>query len=299
MSNPKENINVPDGDALRAFKHEFENFEVAASQLNLLYFVSFIVFTAANPDNPETLNNRKTSRQIFAYKPNNGLLLQSRLYNTNGGTYGSHSDSKLYRDSIQRELSELEGVPNLWQTEKYCNNKHGINIHKGHGFGGYADWHHADFNAKISIRVDHSHDFKTFDVGTYGLCISCADEISEGLYCSECDPDEREFCQECESSCRETFDVINRHGEFIHVCENCLERYYKLCEHCEQYYPVDEVSTIANGENICHHCLSEDYDLCHECDEYFLQSELSHAVDANGEDILICESCRYNREVPA
>ena len=49
---------------------------------------TFITFIAADPANPETLNNRKTMRQIFAYKPYNGLLLQSRLYNTDGGSYG-------------------------------------------------------------------------------------------------------------------------------------------------------------------------------------------------------------------
>ena len=63
---------------------------------------------AADPDVPETLNNRKTVRQIFAYQPGNGLLLQSRLYNTSGGVRGAHEDSKLYRDLIQRELAELE-----------------------------------------------------------------------------------------------------------------------------------------------------------------------------------------------
>ncbi|MBR3458821.1 MAG: hypothetical protein IKH16_11820, partial [Selenomonadaceae bacterium] len=78
--------------------------------------VSFIAFVAADPDQPETLNNRKTVRQVFAYKPGNGLLLQSRLYNTSGGTYGAQEDSKLYRDLVQRELSEVEQAPNLWKT---------------------------------------------------------------------------------------------------------------------------------------------------------------------------------------
>lgn len=48
--------------------------------------VSFIAFTASDPSNPETLNNRKTTRQVFAYQPGNGVLMQSRLYNTSGGT---------------------------------------------------------------------------------------------------------------------------------------------------------------------------------------------------------------------
>ena len=42
-------------------------------------------FTVADPADKETLNNRKTTRQVFAYKPGNGLLLQSRMYNTSGG----------------------------------------------------------------------------------------------------------------------------------------------------------------------------------------------------------------------
>ena len=85
--------------------------------------VTFIVFTVADPEVAETLNNRKTSRQLFMYKPYNGLLLQSRLYNTHGGTRGEQEESKLYRDLVQRELSELEGIPNLWKTENYSGNK--------------------------------------------------------------------------------------------------------------------------------------------------------------------------------
>ena len=261
--------------------------------------VTFIVFTASNPDNPETLNNRKTTRQLFMYKPYNGLLLQSRLYNTHGGTCGNQAESKLYRDLIQRELSEIEGVPNLWQTEKYCGNKHGVYFRKGEGFGGYADWSHRDFNAKISIRADHAHDFQTFEIGSYGLCICCGDETSSGLYCSDCDSDEHEFCQECEQSCYETFDVINRHGEFIHVCEHCLNEYYRVCEHCEEYHPKEEFAVVGDGSRVCYSCLKNDYALCSECNEYFLADELSPQVDSDGKTVCICESCRYQKEASA
>ncbi|MBQ3444678.1 MAG: hypothetical protein IJG33_15710 [Selenomonadaceae bacterium] len=256
--------------------------------------VTFIVFTASNPDNPETLNNRKTTRQLFMYKPQNGLLLQSRLYNTHGGTCGTQAESKLYRDLVQREISELEGVPNLWKTEKYCGNKHNIHIPCGNGFGGYADWTHPDFDAKTSIRQDHEHDFQIFNVGTYGLCISCADELSSKLLCSDCDHDGCEFCQECENYCSETWDVINRHGERIHVCESCLDEYYRLCEHCDEYFPREQISTTGDASHVCHNCLENDYLLCSECDEYFLANELSLAVDENGNNVYICDSCRDN-----
>lgn len=254
--------------------------------------VTFIVFTASNPDNPETLNNRKTTRQLFMYKPYNGFLLQSRLYNSSGGTCGAQAESKLYRDLVQREISTLEGIPNLWQTEKYCANKHSIFIVCGDGFGGYPDWVHSNFDAKISIRNDHAFDFDTFKVGTYGLCISCAGELSNGLICQDCKDDDCEFCQECENFCSETWDVINRHGERIHVCESCLDEYFRLCVHCDEYHDKRQMTMIHDGSFVCSRCLSDEYLLCSECDDYFLADDVSLAVDNDGNNVYICDSCR-------
>ncbi|MBR3748167.1 MAG: hypothetical protein IKN27_14530 [Selenomonadaceae bacterium] len=253
---------------------------------------SFIVFTASDPNIPETLNNRKTSRQLFMYKPHNGLLLQSRLYKTSGGTRGSQAESKLYRDLVQRELSELEDVPNLWLTEKYCGNKRDIYIHTGYGFGGYTDWVHSEFDAKISIREDHLHDYKVFNVGTYGLCISCGDEISSGLYCDSCDPDENEYCSECDEYYSETWEVINRHGERIQVCEHCLNNLYRFCELCEEYHPREQVIEAGDGSWVCSSCLENEYLLCDECHEYFPADEVVSAIDDNGDRVYVCRQCR-------
>jgi len=146
---------------------------------------TFIVFTVADPSNPETLNNRKTTRQIFAYKPGNGLLMQSRLYNTAGGTHGAQEESKLYRDLVQREISTLEDVPNLWKTYQYLGGKESC-VTIGDGFGGYADWTYSDFDGKVSIRNDREENYEPLEVGTHGLCICCGKETSEGLYCLDC-----------------------------------------------------------------------------------------------------------------
>ena len=134
--------------------------------------VSFIAFTVADPADKETLNNRKTTRQVFAYKPGNGLLLQSRMYNTSGGVYGASEDSKLYRDLIQREISMLENVPNLWKTYPTVGEK-SFCVERGDGFGGYPDWEYENFDGKVSIRADHEEDFRSLVVGSYGLCVSC------------------------------------------------------------------------------------------------------------------------------
>ena len=218
---------------------------------------SFITFVAADHNIPEALNNRKTMRQVFAYKPGNGVLLQSRLYNTSGGTYGVQAESKVYRDLVQRELSQLEQADNLWQTCNYFNNTR-CKISAGVGFGGYPDWMYRGFGAKISIRQDKADSFEPFYVGTFGLCIICGDEIGSQLYCEDCgaedDEDETSRCDSCDEFFRDTYPVYNSEGTEIYVCANCRDMYYAYCSECGGYYPKEEVNTVVNGERICCHC---------------------------------------------
>ena len=146
---------------------------------------TFITFTVLNPDDEETLNNRKNMRQIFWYKPDSGVLLQSRLYNTAGGTRREENESKIFRDLVQREISDLERQPNLWKTCSYCGNSK-VSFMGGDGFGGYPYWQYEEFAAKLSIRHDHEGYSGIFEIGAAGLCISCGEEISSGLYCDAC-----------------------------------------------------------------------------------------------------------------
>ena len=218
---------------------------------------SIITFVAADPNNPETLNNRKTMRQIFAYMPNNGLLLQSRLYNTTGGTYGAQAESKIYRDLMQREIAELEQAPNLWKTYTYFNNTQ-CTISAGAGFGGYPDWMYQNFAAKISIRSDKADSYEPFFVGTYGLCICCGNEIGTHLYCNDCgdeEDDDTSRCESCDEYFEDTYPVYNSEGIEIYVCANCRDRYYAYCEECGGYYPKESVTTTESGTRICESCL--------------------------------------------
>ncbi len=254
--------------------------------------VTFIVFTAADPDIAETLNNRKTSRQIFAYKPYNGLLLQSRMYNTNGGTRGYHADSDLYRDLVQREISKLEDIPNLWKTENYIGNKRHVYLDSGYGFGGYEDWKYSEFAAKISIHANHLDDFKTFSIGTYGLCIICGEEISSGLYCEACDPEGLETCEECGCRTESITGVLNEYGERIYVCPACLEEGYSYCCHCDEYYPASQM-TLVDSTYVCPNCVEEHCAKCAECGELHHNNSLHDAYDRYGNEVLICDDCRY------
>lgn len=171
---------------------------------------SFIVFTVADPTDPETLNNRKTTRQVFAYRPGSGLLLQSRMYNTAGGVYGAAEDSKLYRDLVQREISMLEDVPNLWKTYSSIGDKADLVV-AGDGFGGYQDWTYENFDGHISIRADCDEEtVDPLDIGTCGLCVVCGEETSDGVYCEDCGKGYE--CDECGGHYRELCDVRDSRG---------------------------------------------------------------------------------------
>lgn len=255
--------------------------------------VSFIVFTVADPSDAETLNNRKTTRQIFAYRPGSGLLLQSRMYNTSGGVYGAAEDSKLYRDLVQREISMLEGVPNLWKTTSSYGDRSYL-VSRNIRFGGYPDWVYDNFDGHISTRADCDADnVPALEIGDAGLCIKCGVEISSGLYCEDCSAGDY-VCAWCRNNCDETHTVYNRRGEQIEVCDDCFENDFIMCDYCEEYYPNDDVTCVRGGDYICGDCLDEHYTKCDKCDEYVSNEDSYDARDENGHCIDICDSCRDN-----
>ena len=203
---------------------------------------TFIVFTVVEPSNAETLNNRKNMRQIFCYKPGNGVLLQSRLYNDAGGTNREQAASKIYRDLIQREFSELEEQPNLWRTFKYYGNNE-IALRSGHDFGGYEDWTYPDFCAKVSIRAYHENNYEEFRIGTSGICIRCGEVTRYDLYCKEC---EGQVCDCCGARCDDDHlhyvddvkTVYDEHGIERTVCPSCIDN-YRECEDCGRLFKSD------------------------------------------------------------
>jgi hypothetical protein len=255
--------------------------------------VSFIAFTVADPADKETLNNRKTTRQVFAYKPGNGLLLQSRMYNTSGGVYGASEDSKLYRDLIQREISMLENVPNLWKTYPTVGEK-SFCVERGDGFGGYPDWEYENFDGKVSIRADHEEDFRSLVVGSYGLCVSCGCETSYGVYCEDC-KDGRGggyYCECCEEYVdEELYSVRDSRGNWIEVCEDCRDENFTYCECCGEYWPND-CTTEIDDRYYCDSCRNEYCSECYECDDYHHTDNMTEVVNARGDEVLVCEDCR-------
>ena len=300
MSNPKYDKR---GSTLTSC-HSFNNTEYEYNNGCTGYArdsVTMIAFTVADPSDPETLNNRKTTRQLFMYEPNNGVLLQSRMYNTSGGTTGAQAESKVYRELIQREIAECEGQPNLWRTADYIGNKWEISIRTGSGFGGYADWVYSNFDPKISIRQDKeaTGDFGAFSVGVRGLCISCGNETwtDDGLYCEDCNPNSnQEYCEEC--GCYHDEDdmttVYDARGNQIRVCSDCLEESYRYCSICEEYHHVDVIHYVSEeSDDVCEECLDRYFEYCEDCEEYHRKENMNDAY-YRGNEVRVCDDCLDN-----
>lgn len=299
MSNPK---NDRRGDTLTSC-HSFNSTQYDYNVGCVGYArdkYSFIVFTVADPTNRESLNNRKTTRQIFAYRPGNGLLLQSRFYNTSGGVYGAAEDSKLYRDLIQREISMIERVPNLWKTHKSHDPEYEHCAWVGRGFGGYPDWTYSEFDGKVSIRADHEKDYKNLEIGTYGLCVRCADTTDSGVYCLECkdsgaQDEDMEYCELCEMS-YDADDMCLVHGANggdMWVCFDCRDSHFAYCDCCGEYYPNEQTTWVAEVDGYyCRDCLTNYCEECDECGEWYLRDRMYSAVNEFGDECWICPKCR-------
>ena len=147
--------------------------------------VTMIAFTV-DEDTSENRACRKTSRQLFMYEPNSGVLLQSRMYNSMGGIEGTDENTKLYRQLVQECIALCEDKANLWTTVPYSNNKYGVYFDPGHLFGGYVDWSFSEFSAKLSVRDDFDGLNRTYIVGDSGICLHCGKPISEYQFCYSC-----------------------------------------------------------------------------------------------------------------
>lgn len=289
MSNPKEDER---GDTLTSC-HSFNREEydyIAGCSGYARDATSFIVFTVDDPTDVETLNNRKTTRQIFAYRPGSGLLLQSRMYNTDGGVTGKSEITPLYRDLIQREISDLENVPNLWKTYSSTGDKNHL-VKRGKGFGGYLDWTVNHFDGHISIRSDCSEDPEPLTVGAYGLCVKCGKETKFGAYCPEHSDLDIIICPICgEMVEADNAVIVHYNGEDVEICKECREKQFVYCDCCYEFHLLDELTEI-DGELVCDKCAKDSIRTCCFCGRKHLSYKMSNLFTETAIKY-VCGECR-------
>lgn len=257
--------------------------------------VTMIAFTVADPSDSESLNNRKTTRQLYMYKPYNGVLLQSRMYDTYGGTEGAQELSDVYRDLIQREICEAEGTVNRWITKASVGTNFSSLVEPDYQFGGYSDWRYSNFGAKIAVqreKIDANGSVlaERFSVGRYGLCLECGEEIRAGLLCSTC-KDEHE-CAYCGCTFHSgDMRIAMLDGEEVLVCEDCFDMEFEHCEICGTPHLREDMAYVEDCGNVCRDCVSDCCVTCESCGNWICSEDALTAETCDGAALTLCSSC--------
>ena len=249
--------------------------------------VSFIVFTAADPKKPETLNNRKTSRQMFMYKPQSKLLLQSRMYRSSGGVYGQDPRSKEYRHCVERIIAECEGFENKWVRSNYKSGKWKEHICVNPEFGGYMDWEEfpASLAYHVSLKEDGPSDEDELVIGNIGLCLGCgASDVH--LFCDDCK--ELRICTECHQAFyeRDMYEYV----QDCFMCESCAETHLTKCPACGELVSEKNLVSV-DGETFCVDCVDEYTAFCFLCDKHHIDSDRFTKVILSGNLRFLCDDC--------
>ena len=258
--------------------------------------ITMIAFTVNNINDKKSWYNRKTSRQLFMYEPGSGVLLQSRMYNANGGTTGQQIESESYRKAVQTIIATCENTPNEWDCESYVDNTKNIIFEEDCDFGGYADWYHRKFAATISTQKGYSKTI--FSVGEAGLCFGCGKDIMFGLYCMDCDGDIK-VCDACGNYMTEANAyTAYRNGEELTICSHCEEsEAFVYCDHCDTLIAAEDSVSVNNQygyhDYFCKHCFEEleDYQICPDCGEAFHKDDLNEVYDEQGNIKYVCDDC--------
>ena len=301
MSNPKYDIR---GEMLTSC-HSLNNLEYNYNNGCSGYArdsVTMICFTVSNPDNSELLNNRKTSRQLFMYEPGSSILLQSRMYTSDGGTRGGHRWSGAFMQAVMKVLNECEQNDEKWFTQYYCHDDDiPARFTASDNFGGYADWEYEEFCPMIAYRksIDeeelYDHPVEFF-VGNAGLCLGCGATLRSRVYCRECDG--RVECDCCRRLVDEdsVYTAYDYTGREIQVCQNCLGEHFTYCEHCQTYHADSSMYLDAEDRNICQQCVTRYFTQCHDCGRLYLREE---SVRDEEHGVWRCRNCHHRHEEEA
>lgn len=158
--------------------------------------------------------------------------------------------------------------------------------------GGYADWTCSKFNGKVNIELIKKDSFHP-SVGTWGICVNCACENNNGVYCDDCNPGNCCCCDYCDNGCNETTTAYDRGSNPIEVCGECFDQHFTRCERCDKYVHKDNAMYVEDvGGYYCGDCVDEFCGVCDCCDSIYYRENIYEAHDRDGDEIYICGDCR-------
>lgn len=246
----------------------------------------------------------KICRQMFHWAEEK--LVQGRLYPQDND--GDDSVYTPYREIVQKIMSEIFAMPNLWTVKRGTYDASKYVWSEGTHYKDYENFN----NCSLS-RPKGSENENSFTIGHMPICIKCGEEhdkdgniscCASKVTCAHCgcviDEDNdgevvwidgEPYCPDCVSwcDCCDSYvvsGVTEVHGGYF-VCDNCLAEYYRYCEHCNTYYR-ERNTRYVESENgyVCDSCIEEDYSFCDDCGEIFRSENLT---EHNGR--WLCDNC--------
>ena len=228
--------------------------------------VSMIFFTVDNDVRSDFYRAPRLTRQIFCYK--DGLLLQSRLYPGN-----EDHIRKLYRELVQRAISQCLGTPNLWKT------KMDLNEIQSFWMTPEESKHYRDYNngyAALSF-LGGVENYGQLLIGSIAHCVGCGrthtnrssircGECSDTVVCKDCGHtvpfraarymDGVFVCNECAAQCGgcntwirgdRLHRVTRKGGIVVQLCDQCYTSATGSCEQCGSH----DICKLLGGERFC------------------------------------------------
>ena len=243
-------------------------------------------------------------------------IVQSRLY-PDGRDGGDAGVAPKAREIMQKVVSELFDIPNLWKLEKGTSACSEVTITEGIQYPDYR--YYDDCNVSYNRRIDGYLNKKKILIGVLPICPECGETHSNSgnvfcrrhannydYVCEDCGIGLNEddvcwvgdtaYCSDCVSTCEhcdeyvheELTEVayINWHGRRCHryVCQDCLDYHYVWSDYDEEY--ILEENAIETEEGDYFFPESEGYGICERCEgEHNIEELFEH----NGS--LYCASC--------
>jgi hypothetical protein len=222
----------------------------------------------------------KLTCQVFAY--NQGILLQSRLYNAND----SDVIRDIYRQTVEDIIAKcLEMDTNVWIVRRNIGRiLDVISCHKN-GMQ-YPDYKRSECRPIVTLLKDVYND-NELEIGYTAYCLTCGDDITdEGeLHCNDCD--HKMICSDCGREIDEE-DAININGDYY--CHECV----RYCDHCGEYVREEDGQYIDNlNIDVCDYCLERYYRRCDDCGDWQRAYDMTD-VSNDSAYTWICETCIDN-----